>query len=210
MSEPYYERGNNANDELTVHAEGAGEWGQGAPSTAETDDVSASLPPQGYDYSAGMFNLVAADQADAIPGSLHPDVVAKLATAQPARTFETIHEATHRRYDSPFTVAISQSAAGFTKLVPPKPGLHFIKVLACLVTLDAAGTIKFVQGDEAGLTTADVSGAIPVSANSGFSLSPARIETPWFFTTPDLALGIFSVTGKASGFITCCYSPFDQ
>lgn len=207
----FYERGNNANDELTVHAEGAGAWGSGATSTALTDDVPASLPAEHFDYSAGMFVGVPGQEADAMPGTLHPMIVAKLATDQPAKSYETLHEATHRRYDSPFTVAVNQAAAGTTMIVPPKMGLHFIKVLACFITLDAAGTVKFVQGSGDGLNVADVSGAMNAGGASAppVMLSPADISTPWFFTSPDQALGITTATGKAQGFITCCYSPYD-
>lgn len=201
----YYERGPNGNDPLTVHAEEAGEWSSSADSSSLAPAV---LPPQGFNYSTGMFVGVSPDEADAMPGALHPHMV-KVATSEPVKTFETIHEATHRRYDAPFTVAISQAAAGFTLVAPPRPGLHYLKVLAAVLQADAAGTVKFVQGSTDGTVTADVTGAIPVATNAGFTLAPAPVETPWFFTSPDLALGIFSGTSKISGFVTVCYSPFD-
>lgn len=204
----YYERGSNHNDELTEHATTAGEWSSSADSSSL---APAALPPEMFDYSAGIFVGVPGQEADAIPGTVHPNVVAKLATDQPARSYDTIHEATHRRYDSPFTVPVNQAAAGTTMIVPARPGLHFIKVIACFITLDAAGTLKFVQGSGDGLNVADVSGLMNAGGGSApaISLAPADISTPWFYTSPDLALGIITATGKAQGFITCCYSPYD-
>ena len=204
----YYERGENANDELTEHATGAGEWSSSADSSSL---APAALPPEQFDYSAGMFAVVPGTEVDALPGSVHPLIAAKLATEEPARAYQTIHEATHRRFDAPFTIPVNQAAAGTTMLVPPKMGLHFIKVLACFITLDAAGTIKFVQGAGDGTVVADMSGTMNAGGGSapGIVLAPADISTPWFFTSPDLALGIVTATGKAQGFITACYSPFD-
>lgn len=205
----YYDKGANLNDPLTMHAIEAGEWSD--PSAPDVDGAPAALPPEHFDYSAGMFVGVPGQEADAIPGTLHPTIVSKLATDQPFRSYETIHESTHRRYDAPFTVAINQAAAGYTLVQPPKPGLHFLKVLAAVITLDAAGTLQLVQGDEAGLNRPGITGAMNLggAATPAFVLAPASIETPWFFLTPDLALGIFTVTGKAQGFVTCCFSPYD-
>ncbi len=45
MSEPYYERGNNANDPLTVHAEEAGEWSSSADSSSL---AAAGLPAEQF------------------------------------------------------------------------------------------------------------------------------------------------------------------
>lgn len=203
----YYERGENANDPLTVHAKAAGRWGN----PTEPDDLQrpAELPAEGFDYSYGVFVGIPGQEADAVPGTLHPKVAAKLPTDVPP-AYQIPHEATHRRYDAPFSVAISQSAAGFTLVAPPKMGLHFLKVLGVLLSADAAGTVKFVQGDSDGNMTADLTGAVPVATNGGFVLPPAEVGTPWLFTAPDLALGIFSVTSKVSGFVTLCYSAYDS
>lgn len=203
-----YGKGENLNDPLTLHAEGAGVWG--LPSDTDREH-GAELAPEHFDYSAGMFVGVPGQEADAVPGTLHPLVVAKLATDQPYRSYETIHEATHRRYDAPFNVAINQAAAGYTMVQPPKPGLHFLKVLAAFITLDAAGTLQLVQGDEGGLNRAAITGLMNLggAATPAFQLPPSTIETPWFYLTPDLALGIVTVTGKAQGFLTCCFSPYD-
>ena len=196
------------NDPLTEHAQGAGVWGD--PSMPDDLQQPAHLPVEAFDYSEGMFVGVPGQEADAIPGTLHPLIVAKLPTDVP-KTYQTTHESTHRRFDSPFTVAINQAAAGFTLLAPPQMGLHFIKVLACFLTLDAAGTLRFVQGSTDGTNVGNVSGNVALGgANNGvMMLQPAPYETPWFFTSPDQALGIFTVTGKAQGFVTCCYSPYE-
>lgn len=197
------------NDPMTEHAQGAGVWG--LPSEPDHLQAPAHLPPEGFDYSAGVLVGVPGQEADAVPGTIHPTILAKLRSDVP-RSYDALHEATHRRYDAPFTVAVNQSAAGTTIIVPARPGLHYIKVLACFITLDAAGTIKFVQGDGNGFTLADISGTINAGGASAppLALPPADIATPWFFTTPDLALGIVTATGKAQGFLTCCYSPYDS
>lgn len=196
------------NDALTEHAQGAGVWGD--PSMPDHLQHDAELPPEMFDYSAGIFVGVPGQEADAVPGMLHPLIVAKLPTDVP-KSYEAVHEATHRRFDAPFTIAVNQAAAGFTLLVPPKMGLHYIKILACFITLDAAGTLRFVQGSTDGTNVADMAGNMGLGgANNGvLQLQPAPIETPWFYTSPDQALGIFTVTGKAQGFVTACYSPYE-
>lgn len=196
------------NDPLTEHAQGASVWGD--PSMPDAMQQPAHVPHELYDYSAGVMVGVPGAEADAVPGTIHPSIVAKLPTNVP-KSYDTLHEATHRRFDSPFTVAINQAAAGFSIIAPPQMGLHFLKVLACFLSLDAAGTLRFVQGSSDGTNVANVSGNLALGgANNGvLALQPASIETPWFFTSPDQALGIFTVTGKAQGFVTCCYSPYE-
>lgn len=213
--EPFYSRGENGNDPLTLHAEGAGVWG--LPSDTDRSD-GADVPTKPllpgftpFDYSAGILVGVPGQEADAIPGTLHPTIVAKMATDQPFKSYETIHESTHRRYDAPFTAQVKQSAAGFTVIQAPSPGLHFLKVIAAVITLDAAGTLQFVQGDESGLVRRGISGTISMggAAAPPLILPPAPIETPWFFLSPEQALAIVTTTGLAQGLITCCYSPYD-
>lgn len=202
MGEPF------VNDDLTAHAKGAGRWG--APTVPDALQEPAHVQPSTFDYSAGMFVGVDDDDAAAVPGSLHP--IRILRRTDVPNSYQTPHEATHRRYEPPFTVAVNQTASGFTLLAPPKNGLHYLKVIAALLTLDAAGTIKFVQGSQDGLSTADLSGTFALGGvnNAGdLALQPADISTPWFYTSPDQGLGIFTVTGKAQGFVTCCYSPYE-
>jgi len=134
------------------------------------------------------------------------------------RSFQLPHEATHRRYEPTLRVLVNQAAAGFTLIAAPNIGLHYVKLIACNLTLDAAGTIKFVQGDAAGTGVVaaqgpgDITGAMNMGGGSAppLCLPPAEIANPWFYTSPDLALGIFTVTGKAQGWVTFCYSPYDS
>lgn len=197
----------DVNDSLSYAAGEAGTWGN--PGEPDHMQQPAHIPPSGYDYSAGMFVGVPGAEADAVPGMLHPIPLRRTSDVPPS--YQTPHEATHRRYEAPATQPVAQAAAGFTLIAPPKMGLHYIKVLSCDITLDAAGTFKFVQGSMDGLSLADVTGAIAMggAAAPQFSLAPADISTPWFFTSPDQALGVFTVTGKAAGFVTYCYSPYE-
>lgn len=172
----------------------------------------AELPGGGFDYSGGMF-VGHGEDGDAQAPPAHPHLIR--ARVDAPKSFELPHEATHRRYEAPVVVQINQSAAGFSLLLPDR-GLHYVKLISLVLTLDAAGTLKFVQGpaDGTGIAAAngpgDISGSIPLATNGGFVLPPAPIETPWLFTAPDQALSIFTVTGKAQGFAVCCYSPYDQ
>jgi hypothetical protein len=179
----------DVNDPLTANAGEAGTWGN--PTGPDAMQQPAHLPLEGFDYSAGMFVGTPGQEADAIPVPLAPHVVAKLQTDVPP-SYQTPHEATHRRYDAPFPVAVNQAAAGFTLIAPPKMGLHYLKVLACFITLDAAGTLKFVQGSQDGLNLGDISGAMNAGGASAppIQLAPADVSTPWFFTSPDQGLGI--------------------
>jgi hypothetical protein len=161
------------------------------------------------EYAQGMFVGAVDTEAAAVAVPPSPHQLRRRVDVPPS--YQTPHEATHRRYEPPFTVAINQAAAGFTLVAPPKMGLHYLKVIAAYLTLDAAGTLRFVQGSQDGTNVADVSGNWSAGgANNGVvNLSPADISTPWFFTSPDQGLGIFTVTGKAQGFVTCCYSPYE-
>lgn len=195
-------------DPLTYNGAEAGVWS--LPSNP-AGDVPARLPQEQHDYSHGIF--VDHDQElGYVAGS--PQML-QLRTDLP-NTYEAPHEATHRRYEPPKSFPVQQLAAGYTAIAPTLGGLHFIKLIACSLLLDAAGTLKFVQGSNAGTEVSaaagggDLSGPMPFGTNGGFVLSPARLETPWFFTAPDQALGIFTVTGKATGFVTVVYSPYDQ
>jgi hypothetical protein len=205
----YYERDPadaSANDAMTREAEGAGDYGM------PVDIVSgepASLPPNLHDYTGGIFVGLPHDKANAMPGLMHPIPLRVRSDVPPS--YQVPHEATHRRYEPPLPVAVNQVAAGFTLVAPPRMGLHYVKVIACSITLDAAGTFKFVQGSTDGTFTADLTGAMNTGGASAppVLLPPAEISTPWFFTSPDQALGIFTTVGKAQGFVTVCYSPYE-
>lgn len=195
-------------DPMTMNAGQAGVWGN----PAEPDHLNepAHLPgPNLYDYSAGVLVGLPGSEADAVPGELHPARI--LRRTDVPNSYQVPHEATHRRYEPPFTVPVAQAAAGFTLLAPPRSGLHYLKVLSVFLTLDAAGTLKFVQGSMDGLSTADLSGAFSLggAAAPPLQLQPADLSTPWFFSSPDQALGIFTAVGKAQGFVTLCFSPYE-
>lgn len=206
MASPQHEL-HEVNDSLTMNAGQAGTWGN--PGEPDHMQQPAHLPVEGYDYSAGMFVGIPGSEADAVPGTLHPIAIRRRVDVPPS--YQTPHESTHRRFEPPATQAVAQAAAGFTLIAPPKMGLHYIKVISCDITLDAAGTFKFVQGSMDGLSLADVTGAVAMGGASAppFSLAPADLANPWFFTSPDQGLGIFTVTGKAAGFVTYCYSPYE-
>jgi hypothetical protein len=201
----------NNPDPLGNASHAAGVWGNPTLSPAGIQDVPAHLPGDyGAEYASGFVRgLVTPFQGDDTTYAQPPArLIAR--TDYERKTWEAPHEATHRRYDPPRMVNISQTASGFSLLLPTNPGLHYIKLIACMITLDAAGTLQFVQGDNAGLSTAPISGTMNLGTAGGFVLPPAEIATPWLFTSSDLALGIFTVTGKAQGFAVVCYSPYDQ
>lgn len=175
----------------------------------------AHLPPAGFDYSGGMV-VAHGEDANATAPPAHPHLVRARVDA-PA-TFELPHEATHRRYEAPVVVPVAQAAAGFLALAPTKGGLHYVKLLALHLTLDAAGTLKFVQGPDngQGISAAagggDLSGLMAMggAAAPPLNLPPARLAEPWLYTSPDQAFGIFTVTGKAAGWAVVAYSPYDS
>jgi hypothetical protein len=207
LGEPWTEQDPDA---LTYNNREAGAWG--LPSIPDgVLDVPAHLPGDyGPSYAQGFVRGVLS------PPQGDDDIVATqmqanlLARTDSPSLWQAPHEATHRRYEPPRMVNISQAASGFSLLLPTNPGLHFIKLIACMITLDVAGTLQFVQGDNAGLSTAPISGTMNLGTAGGFVLPPAEVSTPWLFTSSDLALGIFTVTGKAQGFAVVCYSPYEQ
>jgi hypothetical protein len=169
----------------------------------------AELPPATFDYSGGVMVTRGTDADEQAPPA-HPHLIR--ARVDAPHSYELPHEATHRRYESPLVVPIAQAAAGFTVIAPTVRGLHYVKVLAVNITLDAAGTIKFVQGSNDGTTTADLTGAMNMGGASAppLNLAPSELANPWLYTSPDQALGIFTVTGKANGWALVAYSPYDN
>jgi hypothetical protein len=193
------------NDPMSGSAAIAGTWGD--PSAPSDDDPAHLLRfPGGFDYSGGMF----AELADAGAPQAHPGIL-PLRTDLDIHSYETVHEATHRRYEPPQVVPVNQAAAGFTLIAPPTGGLHYIKVLGVYLTLDAAGTLRFVQGDSFGNNNAPMTGNMNLggAAVPPLALPMAEIPNPWFFTSPDQALGIFTAVGKAQGWVVICNSPYD-
>lgn len=192
-------------DPLTGHSQEAGVWG--LPSDEGAAGQAPPIVPNQVDYSGGMF-VGAGFDADAQPALADRLIPARVDTP---RAFELPHEATHRRYEPPRVVAISQTAAGYS-LILPGLGLHYVKLIAMMLTLDAAGTIQFVQGPGTGTGEAGMTGTMALGGASapGFVLPPAELENPWLFTTPDLAFGLITATGKAAGWAVVAYSPYDQ
>lgn len=176
-------------------------------------DVDAELPPSGYDYSGGVFvdrGLEA--EADAVAPARHPGLI-RVRSDVP-KSFEAPHEATHRRFEPPRIAVVAQAAAGYSLVAPVNIGLHYIKILAAFVTLDAAGTLTFVQGGDgvsAPPSTGNLTGAMNLGGASAppLLLPPAKPENPWLYTSADEPLGIVTATGKANGWIMFCYSPYD-
>lgn len=182
------------------------EWG--LPSDEGASGQHEGVIP-GHAYPDGIFVDID-DDAVTTGGNPPAHLLGLLVDAPIRSTYEAPQQATHRRYQPPLIASISQAAAGYTKIVAP-PALHYVKLLAVVLTVDAAGTLKFVQGgDGAGNQTADVTGAIPLSQNAGFVLPVARVAEPWLFTSPDSPLAIFTVTGKAFGWVVYALSPYDQ
>lgn len=119
----------------------------------------------------------------------------------------------HRRRQSLRTVGVNQSASGYTKIAKPSVGNQYLKLVTVVLTIDAAGTFKFVNGD--GETVADPGlqgmGAMTFAQGGGFALTAAEPEkNPLAVTSPGLSLGIVSATGKVSGFVSYLVSDDDQ
>lgn len=208
-------------DELSL-AQGTDRATWGLPSDEGAVGQHEATVPNVYDYSAGV--LVGGGLPDGNGWTDDAQVLDPVhhlvrARVDAPRQFLPPHEPTHRRYEPTRVASIAQLAAGYTLIAPANQGLHYVKVIACFLTLDAAGQLKFVQGGD-GLGTGisasagggDLSGLFNLGGASAppLQLAPAELENPWFFTSPDQPLGIFTVTGKAQGFVTFAYSPYDQ
>lgn len=209
------ENGPTAPDELSL-AQGTDRSTWGLPSDEGEVGQHPGVIPNGYDYAGG---ILVGHGVDADAQASDPAAHLVRARVDAPKSFELPHEATHRRYEPPRVASIAQSAAGYTLIAPANFGLHYVKLIALYLTLDAAGQIKFVQGGD-GLGTGigsspaggDLSGLMNVGGASApaLQLPPADLANPWLFTAPDQPLGIFTVTGKANGFAVYAYSPYDQ
>ena len=122
---------------------------------------------------------------------------------------ELPHEPVHRRLEPLIQVQVLQTAAGYSKILAPSSGLHYVKILGGTITLDAAGTLQFVQGAGAAGDPA-MTGAMTVALNGGFVWPTVPTDRPYLFSSPGQVLGIFTGTGKANGWLMCCQSPHDQ
>lgn len=196
-------------DELT--AWGGGARVEGLPSDEGLVGQAPGFLPIPVDYAGGVL-VGHGEEADAQAAELHHRIIS--ARVDAPRQYELPHEATHRRYEPLQVVVVNQAAAGFLPLAQPNRGLHFVKLIACNLTLDAAGTLKFVQGGDgvtAPPTSGDLSGLMNMGGASAppLNLPPADLANPWLYTAPDQPFGIVTATGKAQGWVTVCYSPYD-
>ena len=90
---------------------------------------------------------------------------------------------------------ITQGGAGALDLVAAPAAGEFIYVTHIVVTLTAAGTLKFTEGT--GPT--DLTGTMGIAANSGF-VAVGDTENPVLWTkTAASKLSLVSVTGAAAG-----------
>lgn len=194
-------------DPLDAHVGDAGEWGLPSDEGLRGQQPAA-LAPSGYDYSGGVLVGHTLD-ANAQPSLPAAHILGAVTDAP--RAYEMPHEATHRRYEPLLRTSIAQAAAGYTSIAVPI-GLHYVKMIAVCLTVDAAGSIKFQQGGDpvAGTGASDMTGAITLAQNGGFVLPPAELPNPWLYTAPDLPFGLFTVTGKANGWIMWAQAPYDQ
>lgn len=96
-------------------------------------------------------------------------------------------------YSATSIAKISQGAAGTTSIVTGVAN-QIIYVMAICLTLDAAGTIKFTE------VAGDITGAIPIALDGGFSI--ASVKPILWTSTAGEDLKITTATGKAQGWLT--------
>lgn len=92
--------------------------------------------------------------------------------------------------------AVAQGAAGSTDLVAAPGADRRIYVVTIVLSLDAAGTLKFQEN-----AVTDLSGAFPIAANGGFVILGNGYDPVLQTNTVNLKLNIVTVTGKAFGYI---------
>lgn len=90
-------------------------------------------------------------------------------------------------------VIVAQGAAGTTQLLAASAGNRH-KVVGVLLTLSAAGTLKFTDG------SGDLTGPMDLPANGGF-VWPCSGNWPLLQTATNSALSIVTTAGKANGVI---------
>lgn len=203
----------NPNDRMSAHVLDAGVWGDPSQPLDDPGALGATIEQTTFDYSGGVLVGPGQDEVATAPPI---SGLFRERTDNPL-SYEAPHEATHRRYEPPIIIPIAQAAAGYLKLLAPF-ALHFVKIIAANITLDAAGTLKFVQGpaDGTGVSAAsspaDLCGAMAMggAATPPLNLPPAETATPWLFTSSDQALGLFTVTGKAGGWIMVVQAPYES
>lgn len=96
-------------------------------------------------------------------------------------------------------IPVAQGAAGTTQLLAASPGNKH-KVVGGLLTMGAAGSLKFIDG------VGDLTGPLDLGANSGFIIvnNPAF---PLIETAVNSALSIVTTAGKANGVVIVVTEP---
>lgn len=93
---------------------------------------------------------------------------------------------------------VAQGAAGTTVLAAASPGNKH-KIIGGILTLSAAGTLKFNDG-------ADLTGPLDLAANSGFVL-PHFSHAPFIETAVNSPLNLVTTAGRANGVILYVTEP---
>lgn len=96
-------------------------------------------------------------------------------------------------------VVVNQGAAGTTELAAAS-ALNKHKVIGCVLTMSAVGTLKFVDSSE------NLTGPMDIGATGGFVLSPS--EFPFFETKAiNRSLSITTTGGAARGVVAILTEP---
>lgn len=90
-------------------------------------------------------------------------------------------------------VPVAQGAAGTTVLAAASPGNRH-KIVGCVLTMSAAGTLKFLDG------SGDLTGAMDIVASGGFVLPTSLMA--YQETAVNSALSITTTTGLAKGVVS--------
>ena len=95
-------------------------------------------------------------------------------------------------------VSVAQGGAGTTQIAAAAAGKRH-KLVGCVLTLSADGTIKFLDGG------ADLTGAMDIVAKGGFVLPTNNL--PYAQAAVNSALSITTTGGAAKGVVTIRTEP---
>lgn len=96
-------------------------------------------------------------------------------------------------------VPVNQGAPGTTQLVAASSGNKH-KIVGVILTLDAAGTLKFIDG------SGDLTGPMSLPASGGFMM-PGVLTFPLVETGVNSALSVVTTGGKAAGVVLYVTEP---
>lgn len=151
-----------------------------------TNDAGNALPVSGSFYQATQPVSLVSVPSHAVTGPLTDTELR--ATPVP------VSSSTSTYYGKTVTyVSIDQGAAGTTVLAAAS-GAAKHKILGCVLTMSAAGTVKFNDG------TVDLSGAMSVATSGGFVL-PTSIVPYTETAAINRPLNLITTTGAAKGFV---------